>query len=285
MKKVLFLAMMATIMFCGCNSNKNGKTNENPYIDRLFVFQEVDSVENGFTYVKYIPTNQLKPESKVVTSKYVRYHNDDSTGIAFERDYIRRLCLGSRCVYREIQDTIYGYGLVREIYFPEAYLGFAYDEWEEMPVYSYIYFADDFWYSDITEDGITVTSDVETALWELLPYALDSVQANVDIYKYDEKSGISLDHTNVVYLMVWDIIKKFHNYPMYDGLKKDGFIVYTNESGLTFVKKNGCDTLKSVFFAGYTISNPESLKLLELCFMDKLKNIPIRDDGFIEPFK
>ena len=298
MKKSVFFffAMILVTFIASCNRSENVGTlsrdaipqtvdEDSSYVDREFVFQGADSIEDGFVYVKYIPVNQLKPESKVVTAEYVRYHNSDSIGIVFARDYIRKLCLSSRCVYREKQDSLYG--TVREYYFPEVYMGFAYDEWEEMPVYSFIHFADDLWYSDIDKDGISVTSDLESALWDLLNYASDSVQASAKVYRHDEKSGIALDHVNVSYFNVWDIIRNFYSYPMYDGLRKHenqrDFIVYMNESGLTFVKsiESDNDHLMAVYFAGYSIEDPKGLEVLESCFMADLDQLPIRDDDFV----
>ena len=287
--------MILVTFIASCNRSENSwfdrdvisqiDDEDSSYVSREFVFRGADTVESGFVYVNYIPTDQLKPESKVVTAKYVRYHNNDSIGIAFERDYIRRLCLSSRCVYREKQDSVYG--IVKEYYFPEAYMGFAYDEWEEMPVYSFIHFADDLWYSDIKKDGITVTSDLESALWNLLNYASDSVQALAKVYSYDEKSGLSVDHVNMTYFNVWDLTRNFYSYPIYDGLKKHDdkrdFIVYMNENGLTFVKSTGSedDHLMAVYFAGYSIEDPEGLQLLESCFMADLDQLPVRDDDFV----
>ena len=291
MKKVIFLVLVTMAMFSSCDFNRNEKQETNTYVNKVFVFDGSDTVVDGFTYVKYIPIDQVTPESKLITADYVRYHDSDTTGIVFTKDYIRNLCLSSRCVYHELQDSIYG--LVREIYFPEAYLGFVYDEWEEMICYSFINFADDLWYSDL-EDGITVTSDVETVLLGFLPYVSDSVQGFVNIYRYNEQSEskVEVDHVKTAYLNVWDIIRCFHNYGMYDGLKKydenekNYFVVYMNENGLSFIKsiEPNNQHLKSVHFAGYCIEDSTSLKLLESCFMDELNELPVRDDDFIEPY-
>lgn len=281
MRNLLIIAL-GFFFLVACNNENNKKTDYEQYVQNEFVFNGRDTCVYDFTYGKYIPSVQIDSTSNLATAKYVRYHDYDTTAIIFSKNYIVNLCLSSRCVMQEKQDTIFGYGKVKEIYFPEAYLGFAYDEFEEMIVYSFINFADDLWFTDISTDGLSVTSDVETALWNYLPFASDSVLATVKIYNLDEKNGVQLDHTKNIELAVWDLMRSFFQYPMY-GIKKDNFIVYSNEH-ITFVRPygpEGWNNLSSVFFYGYTIEDETSLELLKTLFMNELKKIPVTDDVFV----
>ena len=317
MKKILLLLAILAVFVSGCDFKPSEITEfENseyvdeslyvdesfidslgPKVDHEFIFADGDTIVGDYAYIKYIPFDSVKPDDNVVTAQYVRYHNGD-IGLAFKRDYIYDLCMHSRCIYREVFDTINGcqisihgldtiktYSTVKEYFFPEAWLGFAYDIYGEMPVYSYIYFDTKFWYSSIADDDITVTSDVENVLWNLYYYITDSVKASVNIYRYDEQLGVELDHVKTLSIQVWDIIRCFHNNEM-DGLQKDDIIVYTSDN-LIFVRPIGSDMdhLKTVYFSGYTIDNPSSLEKLESYFMPELDKIPVRDDDFIEPYE
>jgi hypothetical protein len=293
MKKSFIFIILLVTAFVSC-TNKSIDHEEayvedslylNPIEDSLyvkpmceFVFGP-DTCVNGYVYGRYLPVDQLDSTSIVASAKYVRYHND-SIALIFDRQYIFDLCLHSNCVYSEKEDA--QYGKVKEFYFPEVDLGFAYDEWGEEIIYSCLYFDNSYWYSDYLLDGLCVTSDVVTALSNVEAYLADSVKLSVNIYEYDEETGLELDHVEHIYIKVWELIRSFYNNPISYGLVKDDKIVYIN-GDLTFVTPVGSDSnhLLYAFFAGYTIDNVADLEKLECIFMDDIKKIHIKEDVFV----
>lgn len=282
--KKFFLLIMVVLSICACGP-KTENSDESSNTSNYFIFNDGDTCVYEFAYGRYIPVDKNDSVVRYVSSEYVRYHNDDSVSLIFTKDYIRKLCLNSRCITEIKEDTIFGFGKVREMYFPEAYIGFAYDEWEEMIVYSFINFGDDIWYTDILADGITVTSDAESAIWDLLPYVTDSINASIEIYVYDEISEPKLDSVKNTYINFWDVIRNFYQYPISTGIKTDNFIVYMNGAGLKLIKSTESDHLCFAYFSEYTINDSLALCEIEDCFMDKLNELPMRDGNFIEPYE
>ena len=280
MKNLLFIPFFLIFVACNNAEKVEEKTCQTASFKRMeFVFNGSDTCVNDYTYAKYIPIEDVKSTSKYATAKYVRYHDEDSTAIIFTREYIRNLCLHSSCFCRERYDSIYG--SIWEYYFPEVDLGFYRETCEGLFVYSWINFDSQTWFSDNC-DGITVTSDIETVLFNEYEYLDDLVNASVNIYKYDEKEGIQLDYVKNVNISVWDIIRCFYNDPLC-GIKKNDIIAYSNEN-LTFIRPIGSDgwnNLSRVLFNGYTIEDEKSLELIKNIFMDELKKISVCDDVFV----
>lgn len=282
MRKLLFIPVLFLFIACN-NTNKTEENNDvdskSPYEIMEFVFNNSDTCVDDYIYAKYIPIEKVESKSKFITAKYVRYHDNDSTAIVFTREYIRNLCLSSSCFSRERYDSIYG--SIWEYYFPEADLGFYRETCEGLFVYSWINFDSQIWFSDIS-DGITVTSDIESVLFNEYEYLDDLVNASVNIYKHDEKTGVQLDHVKYVNIPVWDIIRCFYKNPLY-GIKKNDIIAYSNEE-LTFIRPIGSDgwnNLSRVLFNGYTIEDEKSIELIKSIFMDELKKISVSDDVFV----
>ena len=246
--------------FNDTNGLEMSNTEPVPVYNFVF-FEDEDTVVSDYAICRYIPINQIDDLSKVRIvpyNEYVCYHDDDSTGIVFNRTYISNLLLNSKCSSKVTDDSVWVY------HFLEANLGFVRDS------DGFIKFG---WYGD----SLYIYSGYPN-------FDYPRTEEILSVLEDDYYKTIFNNPTNA--REIWDLIRCVEKSDDFKGIIENGNAIFVNGNGLKIVCKYpfNVDGITMIQM-DQKIYDKEILIHLNKKFLSKLSNIKLNQGLFIEPYE